>query len=197
MAGLANDTIGGVNTFLKQQRKLRGGCRITLHQFDHEFETVYEDKSIVDAPNLTDKTFIPRGNTALDDAIVKAVGLTEVRRLAAKKRAHKVVFVIITDGLENASKEASPAQVKALLKAKEKEKWEIVYLGANQDARDVAQTRGVKMSNSMSYAASGQGVNSSYASLSKNVGNLRAAVVCSMAFDEDDVKAQAKLGIKQ
>lgn len=197
MVQVAADTIGGVNTFIKAQRKLRGGCHLTLHQFDTEFETVYEHKTITDAPLLTSATFVPRGNTALNDAIVKAVGLTTARQLAAKKPVGKIIFVIVTDGLENASKEASPEQVRELLKAKTAAKWEIVYVGANQDAVAVSRGIGGQACNSMSYSATSEGTQALYRSISKNVGDVRMKMSATMAFKKADRDEQAKLGVKQ
>lgn len=199
MASVATDTIGGFNRFLEDQKKAPGSATITLHQFDHEFETPIKASDIQSARELTGATFVPRGNTALMDAIGRAIGETGARLQASPdhERAEKVVFVIITDGQENASKEYNQAKVFEMIQhQKDKYSWEFVFMGANQDAIKAATDIGVSASNSITYAANTAGTQAMFASASSNLRSFRAGVSKSMAYSEEDRKAQLKAGVK-
>ena len=113
MSSVQADTIGGFNTFIKEQRKLPGECNVSLVQFDDQYEPQYAGKPVGDAPFLDEKTFQPRGMTALLDAIGRTINETG-KRLGAMDdddRPSKVLFVILTDGGENSSKEFTRAKV--------------------------------------------------------------------------------------
>jgi len=197
MATVADDTIGGFNKFLNDQRSAAGTAVITLHQFDHEFETPIKAQDVKSAPELTAKTFVPRGNTALLDAIGRAIGDTGARMQALDEgeRAEKVVMVIITDGHENASHEYSHAKVFEMIShQRDKHKWEFVFLGANQDAIKSAVNLGMSASNAMTYAANRAGTCSAFASTSSNLRSLRGGQSVSMAYTKADRDAQSKAG---
>jgi len=199
MASVAADTIGGFNQFLADQRKIEGSAAITLHQFDNEFETVIKAQDIQTAPNLTTTTFVPRGNTALFDAIGRAIidTGTRIESTPENGRPEKVVFVIVTDGHENASKEYDrPKVFEMLTHQREKYAWEFVFLGANQDAIKTAAGLGVSGSNSMTYAGNRVGTAAAVAAVSANLGSLRTNRVKSMAFTDADREMQAKAGVK-
>lgn len=199
MQTIANDTIGGYNKFLSDQKDAKGTANITLHQFDHLFETITQDKDVKSAEPLTDKTFVPRGNTALLDAIGRAVNDTG-DRLRKRKEACNVVFVIITDGEENHSREFSHAKVMEMIKhQQEKYSWNFIFLGANQDAIRTGNSFGIRGGNSMSYAGNGAGTISAFTSLSSNIGLYRSKggqCVNSLSFSDDDKKAQKLAGVK-
>ena len=126
MNTIVNDTIGGYNSFVNSQKKetTDGKCTMSLYQFDHEFETVYENMDIKEVPPLDTKTFVPRGSTALLDAmgtVIRNVGDID----------GKGILVFLTDGEENASSKFTKEHIFDLIKAKEKEGWAVVFLGAN------------------------------------------------------------------
>lgn len=200
MESVANDTIGGFNRFLDDQKKVPGSATLTLHQFDDRFETVIPGKNINEAPHLTDKTFVPRGSTALLDAIGRAIKDTGSRLSNASDgdRAEKVVFVIITDGFENASHEYNKANVFDMIEhQKSKYAWEFVFLGANQDAIKNATGLGINASNAMTYAANAVGTDKVYASASMRMASFRVGAAKSMAFTEEDREEQLKAGAKE
>ncbi len=155
MGSCRNDTIGGFNTFLEEQQKLPGYATLTLAQFDDVYEVVYLDRPIKEVPKLTTETFVPRGSTALCDAIGRTI-VTLGAKLAAMPevdRPGKVVVVIITDGGENASHEYTREKIKALTEHQQaKYEWKFVYLGANQDAISVGSSLGMLKSMSASYS---------------------------------------------
>jgi len=196
MESVRNDTIGGFNAFIEAQQKLPGECLATLAQFDHDYEVVYSGKPIKDVPKLTAETFVPRGSTALLDAIGRTINETG-KRLSAMPEADrpgKVIFVILTDGGENASKEFNREQVfKMISLQRDTYKWEIVFLGANQDAIKVGGSIGVAAASSMTYASNAQGTQAVFKSASNYVSRARGGAV-NLAFTEEDRKAQAAAG---
>lgn len=196
MSAVAGDTIGGFNRFLNDQKKGAGTATITLHQFDNQFETPIKAQDIQSAPELTTATFVPRGNTALLDAIGRAIVDTGARMSAAGDQcAEKVVVVIITDGQENASHEYNHAKVHEMIEhQRSKYQWEFVFLGANQDAIKAATNLGVAGGNAMTYAHNAKGTTAAFDSTSANLRSMRAGVTASMKYSEEDRKKQRAAG---
>lgn len=160
MASIKNDTIGGFNSFIKDQKEVEGAARLTLAQFDGQYEIVYQGLDIQEVPNLDSTVFVPRGSTALLDAIGKT--LTEQKaRIQKDAWADKVIVVILTDGEENSSREYNFDTIKTLTQSAQNEQWSFIYLGANQDAFSVAANFGIDTKSALnsvsSYAATGEG----------------------------------------
>jgi Mg-chelatase subunit ChlD len=198
MASVADDTIGGVNRFLKDQKSAPGTATISLHQFDDVFETVINGKDIQSTPELSSSTFVPRGNTALLDAIGRAIKDTGARLDNAKPedKAEKVVFVIVTDGHENASHEYNQANVFEMIEhQKAKYSWEFVFIGANQNAIKTASGIGISGANAMSYAANSVGTQAVFRSTSSNLRKMRSGEKISMSWEAEDKEAQIKAGL--
>ena len=198
MDSVKEDTIGGFNTFLNEQKSAPGTATISLHQFDDRFETVIDAKDIKSAEPLTEKTFVPRGSTALYDAVGKAMKITgeRLKNLAESDRAEKVVFVIITDGHENASKEYSHEKIKEMIEhQKSVYKWEIVFLGAEMDAQSIASDIGITVDNAMSNAGNSIGTQAMYASVSANLRAVRSGRKKDMSWTANDKEAQIKAGL--
>lgn len=176
MQACRNDTIGGFNTFVEEQRKLPGYATLSLIQFDDVYQEDYLDKLLVDVPNLTSETYVPRGYTALHDAIGRTiVNLgAKLAKLPEAERPGKVVMVIITDGQENASKEYNAAKVKELIEhQRTKYQWEFVYLGANQDAVTVGSIMGIAKGSSASYSV--DNTKHLFQAMAANVSSYRSA----------------------
>lgn len=194
MASVTDDTIGGFNTFLEDQKKQKGTtASITLYQFDHEFETLINAADVKSANKLTKGTYIPRGSTALLDAVGRAINETG-KRLSdtpEKERAGKVIFVIITDGYENASKEFKKPQIKEMIQHQtEKYNWQFLYLGADQDSFAEAASYGISADATMNFAKSGGRTRILYRSMSNLVGDLRSEVKSKASFDASDRAVQ-------
>lgn len=136
-----DDTIGGFNSFVKDQAALGG--KLTLIQFDHEYLMSYENKPLKEVEPLTHETFKPRGSTALLDAIG--------RFIKGWKGSSNPSVVILTDGHENASHIYTKAHIKDLIETKTKEGWTFMYLGANQDAFAEAGSIGIAPGNTVNY----------------------------------------------
>ena len=137
MGGLESDTIGGYNSMLnKQKKEEKGEVYVTTVLFDDQYELLHDRISISKVKPITDKDYYVRGSTALLDAIGKTVAKVKAEQnKLGKEKSKKVLFIIITDGMENASKEYSVAAVKNLIETqKKKDKWEFLFLGANIDA---------------------------------------------------------------
>jgi hypothetical protein len=132
MESCIDDTIEGFNTFVESQKEFGG--TMTLCLFDHEFNTVYEKVPIDQVNPLTRDTYVPRGGTALHDAMGQVLKMN---------LSDDVMVIILTDGEENSSSKYTAAHVKDLVDAKP---WKFVYLGANQDAVLTAQGLGIQTS---------------------------------------------------
>jgi uncharacterized protein YegL len=164
MAGLECDTIGGFNAFIKKQCQLDGETMVTAVQFDDQYEVIWNG---IDAKNvrLTDKEYFVRGSTALLDAVGKTI-LDVGHRLSNSnedQKPGKVIFVITTDGMENASREFTYEKVNELIKhQQEKYNWEFIFMGANIDAAKEANSLGIDEDNVYSFEASENGVEVMY-----------------------------------
>jgi Mg-chelatase subunit ChlD len=172
MATTAQDVIGGYNTFIREQREVHGQARVTFAQFDHAYEVVYAGKPVADVPTLDARTFVPRGNTALLDAIGRTLN-EQGQRIAAESWADLVIVCILTDGGENASREYDIATIRTMTAQAEKIGWKFVYLGANQDSFAVAQGLGLKGAIVANYDANPAGTQQAYGATSATVRNLR------------------------
>jgi Mg-chelatase subunit ChlD len=173
MAIIAEDAIGGFNTFLKDQREVKGKARMTLALFDDFFEYVYQGKKLSEATDLTCETFVPRGSTALLDSLGKLINEQAVR-IKAEDWADKVILCILTDGGENASKEFTTSQVKQLIETKQGEGWTVVFLAANQDAFAVGQSYGIARDFTKGFISNSQGTQNAYLNISASVTGLRS-----------------------
>lgn len=197
MSTVVNDTIGGFNTFLADQRSATGEATITLAQFDDQYEVIYANKPIVEAPDLTKETFVPRGMTALLDGIGRTINSTGayLGNLPEDQRPEKVVFVILTDGGENSSREFTRGKVfEMITHQREKYDWQFVFLGANQDAISTGGLLGIAANASMTYAANGVGTKAAFASTSASLRSLRSGDADQMSYSDADREQQAQAG---
>jgi uncharacterized protein YegL len=173
---IKNDAIGGFNSFLNEQKKLPGEATLTLIQFNTDYEVIHENKPLSDVSPINDKDYIPRGSTALLDAIGKAVDSTG-RRLAntpEENRPEKVIVAILTDGKENASTSYDLSKIKDMIRhQKEKYSWEFIFLGANQDAFAEAAKIGIDSKDTLNFAATDDGIRSAYSDMSNSISTYR------------------------
>lgn len=176
MGGLESDTIGGFNAFIENQRKLEGKTLVTGVLFDNQYEVVWNGAE-AEKVKLTAEKYYVRGCTALLDAVGKTI-LDVGYRLSKTNeddRPGKVIFVITTDGFENASREFTYKKVKELIKhQQEKYNWEFIFLGANIDAEKEADSLGINIENAYSFEASEEGVESMYKMVSEAVTEKRS-----------------------
>ena len=173
MESIKDDTIGGFNAFMTEQRQHPGACLVTLAQFDDLYEVVYADKPIAEVPRLDLR---PRGTTALLDAIGRLItdAGQHLADLPEAERPGTVILGIMTDGYENASKEWTHPTIKALVQQQTATySWEFLYMGADQDAIEVGTALGVPAARSMTYSRAS--THAAMASTSAMVGRLREA----------------------
>lgn len=181
MSSCKTDAEGGVNTFIEDQKKQPGSANLTLVQFDSVYEFVHNGVPIKDVPKFELK---PRGSTALLDAIGRSVTETGERlaKMPEKDRPGLVVFVILTDGEENSSREFRAPQIKEMIEHQtSKYAWQFVFLGANQDAFKTAGGLGVSVANSSGYSE--QKTSGALWATSNNVSRSRSMVKAGLAPD--------------
>jgi uncharacterized protein YegL len=189
MSSIRDDTIGGINTFLADQQKLPGECNLTFTQFDDVYEIIHHSVPLDKIKPLDQTTFVPRGATALLDAIGRTINTVgaELTALPEDQRPGKVFFTIFTDGEENSSKEFSKDQVFEMIKKQREEyKWEFIFLAANQDAIQTGQSMGMGASSSMTCNSTSAGIKGTYDALSKKLGDVRLSRSSTVDFDDND-----------
>ena len=174
MSGLESDTVGGFNSLIKDQKNSEGKAFVTTVLFDTEFIYVHDRADINEVKPLTEKDYVPRGCTALLDA----VGMTIQHIASIHKYARpedvpsKTIFVITTDGMENASREFRYDTVKKLIEKEQKKYgWEFIFLGANIDAAATAGSMGI--AHASNYKADGKGTKLMYGAVGRAVRCMR------------------------
>ncbi|MCK5849366.1 MAG: VWA domain-containing protein, partial [Kiritimatiellae bacterium] len=177
MGGLESDTIGGFNSVLTKQKAEKGEANITTVLFDDKYELLHDRYNIHKISQITEKEYFVRGTTALLDAIGKTIHkIGNAQKYAGDSEcAEKVMFVIITDGMENASVEYSHRQIKKMIKKqKNKYAWEFIFLGANIDAVEAAGRFGIDKDRAANYHSDSKGTMLNYEVISETVSMVRA-----------------------
>ena len=178
MAGLEADTIGGFNAMIEKQRKEPGEAVISTVLFDNETEVIHDRIPLDRVPRLTEKEYYVRGCTALLDAVGGAIHhIGNVHKYAREEdRPEKTLFVITTDGLENASRRYTYDKVKAMIeRQRETYGWEFLFLGANIDAAREAARFGIRADCAADYHADSVGTETVYESVCEAVCQVRRA----------------------
>ncbi|TFG91146.1 MAG: hypothetical protein E4H16_00305 [Candidatus Atribacteria bacterium] len=178
MSGLESDTIGGYNAMLEKQKKEPGEVVITTVLFDDRYELLHDRINLRGVAPITDKEYFVRGNTALLDAVGKTINKigNAQRHTAEEERAERVLFVITTDGMENASREFSFDKIRQMIEhQKSKYSWEFIFLGANIDAIATAERFGINRDRATNYNADSEGTILNYEVISETISCLRAS----------------------
>ncbi len=198
MGGLETDTIGGYNSMLKKQQAIEGECHITTVLFDHNYELLHDRIDIEAVSPITEKEYQVGGATALLDAIgrtIHKIGNAQ-KHTAEDYRAEKVMFVIITDGEENASREYSAEKIKAQIEQqKTKDGWEFIFLGANIDAVEAAGRFGIAPDRAVDYLADSEGTKLNFKVMGSAVATFReSGTIDEACFEEirKDVKRRGR-----
>ena len=188
MSSIMSDSIGGFNTFLKQQKELPDEATLTVALFDDKYELLYDNINIKNTKNITSKEWYPRGTTALYDAIGKTINNVKSNHNKLGVEApSKVLVCIVTDGYENSSKEYQLSDIEKLIKKCEKDDWNFIYLAANQDAFAVGISFGVSAGNTYTYTADSTGVFNMSSTLTSASTSYR-----SMTSSDNDFKTKSK-----
>ena len=178
MAGLEGDTIGGFNAMIDKQKKEHGEAFVSTVLFDNESVVIHDRVDIQKIEPMTDRDYYVRGCTALLDAVGGAIHhIGNVHKYAREEdRPEKTLFVITTDGMENASRQYSYERLKAMIeRQKEKYGWEFIFLGANIDAAKEAASFGIDSDHSANYHADRKGTSVIYEAMSEAVCSVRAS----------------------
>ena len=176
MAGLEQDTIGGFNAMIEKQKKEDGECYISTVLFDNVSEVLHDRVRLSDIKPMTDKEYTVRGCTALIDAIGSAIHhIGNIHKYARPEDVPEhTMFIITTDGMENASQRYSSDEVKKMIeRQKEKYGWEFLFIGANIDAVETARRYGINEDRAVNYNADAKGTGILYESVACAVSNVR------------------------
>ncbi|WP_405295201.1 vWA domain-containing protein [Methanobrevibacter sp.] len=175
MRGSEQDTIGGFNSFIEKEKSKGLNTRVTTILFDDMYEMLYKRKSIEEVEELTSEKYWVRGCTALLDAIGKTINTLD------REIKNKVLFVIMTDGLENASREFSKTQISNLIKEHD---WEFIYIGADIDSYTEASRIGIRKSRVANYRKSREGFDEVF----ESIGNVSYCLRNEMDVDRSNWK---------
>ncbi|MBP7331618.1 MAG: VWA domain-containing protein [Firmicutes bacterium] len=192
MSGLESDTIGGYNSLLDKQKKEDGECVITTVLFDDKYELLHDRINLKCVATITDREYFVLGATALLDAVGRTIDkiINGQKHTVEDERAEKVMFVVTTDGMENASREYSYDKVRQMIeRQKEKYGWEFIFLGANIDAVETAARFGISADRAANYHADPEGIHLNYAVVSD--------AVCCFRANAAPISADWKKGIDE
>jgi uncharacterized protein YegL len=176
MSGLEADTIGGYNAMLAKQKNEEGEATVTTVLFNHDIDLLHDRIKIKGVAPITEREYEVGGTTALLDAIgstIHKIGNVQ-KRTSEEERAGKVLFVITTDGMENASREYDYGKIKAMIEhQKVKYDWEFIFLGANIDAVATASKFGIQEDYAVTYHADSEGTQVNFQALNEAVTSFR------------------------
>lgn len=188
MQTIKSDMEGAFGNFIAEQSAVTSDeCLVSLYQFDTQVDCVYSTRPLSLVPKLD---IVPRGGTALNDGLAYAIADTGARlsRLSEEYRPARVVFVVITDGDENSSREYSAHQVKNMVKHQtDKYNWQFVYLGANQDAFEAGRGLGFHKGSTANYTADHAGVTGAWGSVGSTLAAYRRCAQPDMSLQSSEV----------
>lgn len=198
MERLINDAIGSYNTFKGQQQAIKSPTMWNAFQFDNQYESIIENTPVQDVSDLTDKVYYARGTTAYVDALGKTITTFK----ASNDPKVKTILVVMTDGYENASREFTAEQVKALVaEVQEKLDWEVLFFGANIDALAVGGSLGVAAASTTNFDFNTKGFADAGMTLSVGASMARGVPMATVytaavgkQLSEDDIKKMSKGG---
>ena len=199
MAGLESDTIGGFNAMIDKQKKEDGECYISTVLFDNVSEVLHDRVKITDIRPMTENEYTVRGCTALIDALGGAIHhIGNIHKYARPEDVPEhTMFIITTDGMENASQRYSSEQVKRMIeRQKEKYGWEFLFIGANIDAVETAKRYGINEDRAVNYNADAKGTGILYESVACAVSNVRKCASLDNSWRENLDEDYKKRGRK-
>ena len=198
MSGLEKDTIGGYNSMLEKQKKTeKGKAYVTTVLFDDKYELLHDGVLLDKMKPITEKEYYVRGSTALLDAVGKTISQVKANQNSLKKnqRAKKILFVIITDGEENASREYTAEKVKKMIQEQKKtEKWEFLFLGANIDAVSTVKEFGIDSSRAVRYNSDSIGTQKNFEVLNEAVQEIRSGKTLTKSWKQEIEEDYEKRG---
>ncbi len=198
MSGLEKDTVGGFNSLIKKQRGIEGECLVSTVLFDDRCEVLHDRVKLEDVPEMTERDYYVRGSTALIDAIGGAVHhIANVHRYIREEDVPEhTMFVITTDGMENASCKYSADKVRAMIEKQKECGWEFLFIGANIDSVRTAASFGISRDRAADYKADAQGTEALYETVSDTVCAMRCCQSIAPDWSEK-LKKQAARQVKK
>jgi len=191
MSTIREDAVGGFNTMIETQRAdLEAGeeCSVSVYLFDNEYTPLYENVDLMECDLLDNTNFVPRGGTALLDAVGRTIDAVGARLAATdeSERPENVILAIITDGAENSSREYTFEAVSEMIEhQKTKYSWEFMFIAANIDAAATAQMMNIDLGSTVSYAATSKGVATAYDTVSRGFSDRRRGNKSDLTPDTD------------
>ncbi len=188
MAGLEADTIGGFNSLIQKQKREDGKAVVSTVLFDDKCEVLHDRKDLMEIASLTEEDYYVRGCTALLDAVGGAIHhIGNVHKYArAEDRPERTLFIITTDGMENASRKYGYEKVKRMIeRQKERYGWEFLFLGANMDAVSVAGRFGIAPERAVRFHCDEKGTELNYRVLSETIANVRCGAPMGTSWKEE------------
>ena len=188
MAGLEADTIGGFNSLIQKQKREDGKAVVSTVLFDDKCEVLHDRKDLMEIASLTEEDYYVRGCTALLDAVGGAIHhIGNVHKYArAEDRPERTLFIITTDGMENASRKYGYEKVKRMIeRQKERYGWEFLFLGANMDAVSVAGRFGIAPERAVRFHCDEKGTELNYRVLSETIANVRCGAPMEASWKEE------------
>lgn len=198
MKKLKNETIDSHNDFIEEQKKVEGEARFFFTKFNTRIEKVFENIDIKDVPKLNENSYQPNTYTRLYDALGQTIKEIKesIKKLSDEEKPAKVLFVIITDGLENDSKIYNKSKVFEMIKKLEKKNYTFLYLGANQDAMAEGEQIGINKFNTVTWDASADGIKTAFMATNnyaKKYRNSKSSVeINSLNLNDEYNKAESK-----
>lgn len=186
MSGLTSDTIGGYNSFLEKQKETDGECLVSTVLFNQHSKVVHDRVPLNEIEPMTKKDYYASGCTALIDAMGGAIHhICNVHHYIREEDVPEhTIFVIMTDGLENASTKYSSDDVKKMVKQQEEKGWEFLFLGANIDAVETAKQYGITEDRAVDFLCDKEGMGTNFEVLSESVGKFRVTGAISKKWSE-------------
>lgn len=200
MSGLEKDTIGGFNSMIERQKKQDGECYVSTVLFDNESEVIHDRVKLSEIKPMTEEDYYVGGCTALIDAIGGAIHhIGNIHKYARPEDVPEhTMFVITTDGMENASHRYTSDKVKAMIERwKEKHGWEFLFIGANIDAVETAAKYGIGRDRAVNYHADKKGTKILYATVAESICRMRANAPLQADWCEDINNDYEKRGKKR
>lgn len=191
MTSVKEDVVSGLNNLLDEQRKVDKECKFTLVQFDSTdpFEILRDNVDIHSAENIKLSEYVPRDMTPLYDAVGRGINHTgrQLSQISENKRPNKVLFVIVTDGLENYSREFNRDKVMEMVKhQREKYNWEFVFIGASEESMKQGADMGIPTSSSVQYNSSKVGTQAMMSNLSGKFAKYRKGDALNMDYSDEE-----------
>ena len=200
MSGLEGDTIGGFNAMIEKQKKQDGTCYVSTILFDNESKVLHDRMKLQDVPEMTEQDYAVGGCTALIDALGGAIHhIGNIHKYARPEDVPaNTMFIITTDGMENASHRYTSDQVKSMIERQKKRYgWEFLFIGANIDAVETAARYGIDKSRAVNYHADTEGTNVVYQTVTKAIVGMREHMKLEDDWSEDIQKDYEKRGRKE